>query len=58
MPGYYRWYSGVYYQQGRVNAALYLENLGDIKYAVSSIDALQIMPGAPFNARAQVWFTF
>lgn len=58
LPSYYRWDSGFFYKQGRMTASVYLENFGDIKYAVSSIDELQINPGAPFNARAQLLFTF
>jgi len=58
LPGYCRWDAGVYYRRGRVSASVYLENLFDTDYAISSVDEFQIFPGAPFNARAQVAVLF
>jgi iron complex outermembrane receptor protein len=58
LPAYNRWDMGFYYQQGRFNANCYVENIFDQEYALSSINAFQIMPGAPINARAQIGFVF
>ena len=54
LPGYTRWDAGVYYRRGRLDTSLYLENLFDTRYYVSSISQYQIYPGAPFTVRAQV----
>lgn len=58
LPAYNRWDMGFYYQQGRFNANCFVENIFDQEYAQSSINAFQIMPGAPINARAQIGFVF
>jgi iron complex outermembrane receptor protein len=58
LPGYTRWDAGVYYRRGRLDTALYLENLFDAQYYTSSISEYQVMPGAPFTVRAQVAYRF
>jgi len=58
LPSFVRWDGGLYYRRGRLDALVYLENLFDEDYAISSIDEFQIFRGAPFNARAQVGLTF
>ncbi len=63
LPAFARWDMGLYYTQGRLNGSVYIENLFDDEYAVSSTNAstaalAQIFPGAPINARAMVWVTF
>jgi iron complex outermembrane recepter protein len=58
LPAYARWDMGFYYQQGKLNASVYIENLFDKEYAQSSINEFQILPGAPINARAQVGIVF
>ncbi len=58
LPSYVRWDTGLYYQRGRLDAMLYLENLFDSEYYVSSISQYQVQPGAPITARAQVGYRF
>ncbi|QGJ69235.1 TonB-dependent siderophore receptor [Planctomycetales bacterium 10988] len=58
LDSYTRWDAGMYYRQGPIDAALYLENIFDIRYAASSINEFQIYPGAPFSARAQIGVRF
>ena len=58
LPGYTRWDAGVYYRRGRLDTALYFENLFDAQYYTSSISQYQIMPGAPFTVRAQAGYRF
>jgi iron complex outermembrane receptor protein len=61
LPGFARWDGGAYYMRGRLYASLYLENLFDRRYSATSFDestqgvpGINVMPGAPFNARANV----
>jgi len=42
----------------RLNLALYLENLFDIQYCTGAVSAFQIYPGAPFNVRGALSWTF
>jgi iron complex outermembrane recepter protein len=58
LPGYTRFDAGVFYKRGRMNASLYLENLGNRTYYTGSFDATTIFPGAPFNVRFSVGITF
>jgi iron complex outermembrane receptor protein len=58
LPSFARWDAGLFYNRGRGYASLYAENLFDKYYAASSIDALQVMPGAPANLRATVGFVY
>jgi iron complex outermembrane recepter protein len=58
LPGYTRWDAGLFYKRGHLNAALYLENLGDRNYYGGSFDANTITPGTPFNARVTMGLTF
>lgn len=58
LPSYNRWDAGVYYTRGRLETALYIENIFDLAYAQSSIDEFQIFPGAPANARAQIGIVY
>ena len=58
LPGYTRWDAGVYYKRGRLDTALYLENIFDAQYYTSSISQYQIAPGAPFTVRAQAGYRF
>jgi len=58
LPGYTRWDAGIYYKRGRLDTALYLENIFDAQYYTSSISQFQIMPGAPFTVRAQAGYRF
>ena len=58
LPEYTRWDAGVYYRRGRLDTALYLENLFDIQYYTSSISEYQVTPGAPFTVRAQATYRF
>jgi iron complex outermembrane receptor protein len=58
LPGYTRWDAGLYYRRDRWNFSLYFENIFNTKYAVSSIDENQIMPGAPFTVRGQAMLMF
>jgi len=58
LPAYTRWDAGVYYQRGRWNASVYLENLFDIQYAAASANVNQINQGAPFNTRATISFLY
>jgi len=58
LPSYTRWDAGLYYRRGQLNALVYVENLFDLRYAVSSSNELRIYPGSPFDVRAQVGWTF
>lgn len=58
LPDYTRFDAGVFYNRGRLNANVYLENLFDRRYYSSSVDSFSIFPGTPFTARAQVGVTF
>ena len=58
LPAYTRWDAGVFYKQGRFDASMYLENLFDARYYTGSISQYEVFPGAPFNVRAQVAYTF
>jgi iron complex outermembrane receptor protein len=58
LPAYMRWDAGVYYNKGRFNSAVYLENLFDKGYYAGSVNQFQVTPGAPFNVRAQMGVTF
>lgn len=58
LPSYARWDTGIYYRRGIWDTALYVENLFDTKYAASSINENQIMPGAPTTLRAQIGARF
>jgi iron complex outermembrane receptor protein len=58
LPAYTRWDAGLYYRRDRWNFSLYFQNIFDTKYAVSSIDENQIMPGAPFTVRTQATLMF
>ncbi len=58
LPAYTRWDAGLYYRRDRWNFSLYFQNLFDAKYAVSSINENQIMPGAPFTVRGEAMLTF
>ncbi len=54
LPAYSRWDAGLYYNRGQFTSALYAENLFDVAYAASSVNAFQVFPGAPLNMRANV----
>ncbi len=58
LPSFARWDAGLFYNRGRGYAALYAENLFDVYYAASSLDAFQVQPGAPANVRATVGFVY
>ena len=58
LPSYTRWDAGVFYKRGRLDASLYLENIFDTTYYTSSINQLEIYPGAPLNVRTQLSLTF
>jgi iron complex outermembrane receptor protein len=58
LPTYNRWDAGLYYQRGRMDVSLYVENIFDITYAASSVDQFPVFPGAPINARAQIGFVY
>jgi iron complex outermembrane receptor protein len=58
LPSYTRWDAGLYYRRGPLSAEVYVANLFDIDYAASSTNELRIYPGAPFDLRAQVGWTF
>jgi iron complex outermembrane receptor protein len=58
LPSYSRWDSGLYYNRGRMQSMVYIENIFDVAYAQSSVDQFQIFPGAPLNARAQISLTY
>src|SRR5690606_29066796 len=58
LPSYARWDAGLFWQQGRWDASLYVENIFDEVYATGSVNELQIYPGAPVNARVQVGVFF
>ena len=53
-----RWDAGIYYARNRFKASVYLENLFDEDYAAASINEFQVYPGAPFNVRAKLSYTF
>ncbi|MCL4201695.1 MAG: TonB-dependent siderophore receptor [Pirellulaceae bacterium] len=58
LPSYTRWDGGVYYQRGRLNALVYVENLFNLDYAASSSNELRVYPGSPFDVRAMAGWTF
>jgi len=58
LPSYTRWDAGLYYERGRLRSLVHIENLFDLHYAASSSNELRIYPGAPFDVRAQVGWTF
>jgi iron complex outermembrane recepter protein len=58
LPGYTRVDAGIFYKRGRMNASLYMENLGNRTYYSGSYDANTITPGTPFNVRFSLGITF
>ena len=58
LPSYARWDAGLFWQRGCWDASLYVENIFDEVYATGAVNELQIYPGAPVNARAQVGVYF
>ncbi|QDU25900.1 putative TonB-dependent receptor BfrD precursor [Anatilimnocola aggregata] len=58
LPSYSRFDAGLYYQKGQFNTGVYLENLGNIQYALGSSNSYQIYQGAPFNVRATVSYLY
>lgn len=59
LPSYGRWDGGIFYERcNNLRASVYLENLFDVQYATSSINQYQVFQGAPFNARANVSYSF
>lgn len=58
LPSYTRFDAGVFYDRGPLTAQLYLENIGDTRYFVSSLSDQQVYPGAPVTARANIGIRF
>jgi iron complex outermembrane receptor protein len=58
LPHYNRWDGGLYLRHGHVRAELYAENIFDVQYARSSIDAFQVYQGAPANLRGTIGITY
>lgn len=58
LPDFVRWDAGVFYTRGRIDASLYLQNLFDTRYFASSINDLQVSPGAPFTIRGMLGVSF
>ena len=58
LPPFARWDGGAYYQRGFLRASVYVENIFDRQYYLSSLNNLQIFPVAPVNVRAQVGVTY
>lgn len=58
LPGYVRWDTGAFYQRGRFDASLYVENFFDRNYISNSTSAYQVYSGAPVNFRAMAGIVF
>lgn len=58
LPSFTRFDAGVFYERGPLTAQLYLENVGDTRYFVSSLSDQQVYPGAPITARASIGITY
>lgn len=58
LPDFTRWDAAVFYSRRRWDFGVYFENLFDTGYYSSSVNDLQVMPGAPFTVRGQAGVTF
>ncbi len=58
LPSYTRCDAGFFYRHNRMNLNLFVENIFDTTYYVSSINQLEVLPGAPINVKGQLTVTF
>jgi iron complex outermembrane recepter protein len=58
LPDYTRWDTGLFYQRGWFDASLYIENLFDKTYYLSSVNDFQVAPGAPLTIRGMMGVTY
>lgn len=58
LPDFTRWDAGVFYNRGRWDLSLYIENLFDKAYYAGSVDDFQIFPGAPLTLRGMASVSF
>lgn len=58
VPPWLRWDAGFFFKKGRLGVNLYFENLGDVRYINAVQSATLLAPGAPFNIRGMLSWTF
>jgi iron complex outermembrane recepter protein len=58
LPSYTRCDAGVYYHRNRMDVNVFVENVFDSVYYVSSVNQFEVFPGSPTNVKAQLSWRF